>query len=221
VQLLENIMKTKILLAATAAVALCASAAAKADPDDYRNNPNNYYSQTDHDGYYDRNGNYHHFRDYGPPPPPREGGYERSGYYYDADRDPECHRGGNAAGTIAGAIGGGLIGGVASHGNGLAIAGGAIVGGLVGNALTRDVDCADRPYAYNSYYRGLNGDVGVRVDWDNNSYGDRGYFVPTREYYRGSFRCRDFHSVTYRHGREVTRDGTACKRNDGQWEFES
>lgn len=212
-------MNTKILLAATAAIALCTGAANADRYDSYRDNPNNYYSENDHDGYYDRNGNYHHFRDYGPPPPPPSS-YERSGYYYDADRDPECRRNGSAGGTIAGAIGGGLIGGVASHGNGLAIAGGAILGGLVGNALTRDVDCADRPYAYNSYYSGLNGDVGVRVDWNNNSYGDRGYFVPVREYYRGSYRCRDFHTVTYRHGREIVRDGTACKRTDGQWYFD-
>lgn len=223
-------MNKKVLLAATAALALCAVSAAKADPyETSGSNPDHYYSSSDRDGYYDRSGTYHHFdRDRGydrgydrhDRNDDRPSGYQRSGYYYDADRDPDCRRTSNAGGTIAGALGGGLIGGVASRGNGLAIAGGAILGGLVGNALTSDVDCNDRSYAYDSYYRGLNGDVGVRVDWSNDSYGDRGYFVPVREYSRGGYTCRDYRTVTYRHGREVSREGRACRRNDGQWYFD-
>lgn len=215
-------MHKTTLLAAAAAFALTASAAAAGPYEPYGSNPNHYYSQNDHDGYYDRNGRYHRFADdagpyrssaYDAPPP-------RGGYYYDADRDPDCRRSGSAAGTVAGAVGGGLIGGVASHGNGLAIAGGAILGGLVGNALTSEVDCNDRRYAYDSYYRGLNGNIGVRVDWRNDAYGDYGYFTPIREYNRGGFVCRDFRTTTFRHGREVTREGRACRRTDGQWYFD-
>lgn len=215
-------MKKTMLLAAAAALALAAGAA---NADEYGANPDYYYSDNDHNGYYDRDGNYHHFdrgdygrfRDRDDYTHPSE--YRGGGYYYNADADPECHRVGNAGGTIAGAVAGGVIGGVASHGNGVAIAGGAVLGGLVGNALTSDVECADRRYAYDSYYRGLNGDIGVRVDWRNDAYGDYGYFVPVREYYRTGYRCRDYRTVTYRRGRQIVREGTACRRGDGQWYF--
>lgn len=211
-------MKKTLLLAATLALSF---GAAKADPyEPYGSNPDHYYSSADHDGYYDRNGNYHHFdRGYDRDDYNRPSDYRGGGYYYNADADPDCRRVGNAGGTIAGAVAGGLIGGAASHGNGVAIAGGAVLGGLVGNALTSDVECADRRYAYDSYYRGLNGDIGVRVDWRNDAYGDYGYFTPVREYNRGGYRCRDYRTVTYRHGREIVREGSACRRTDGQWYF--
>ena len=48
---------------------------------------------------------------------------------------------------------------------------------------------------------------------------DRGYVVTNREYYRGRQLCRDFTQVVYRHGRQFDRDGTACRRRDGEWEF--
>src|ERR1700743_2222883 len=89
-------MKKTTLLAAAATLALCAGAAAKADPyEPYGSNPNHYYSQNDHNGYYDRNGNYHRFdRDnddrYGPPPPNDGPGYQPSYYYNDGDES--CYR---------------------------------------------------------------------------------------------------------------------------------
>jgi surface antigen len=211
-------MKKTLLLAACAALTLCIGAA-KADPyEPYGSNPNHYYSANDRDGYYDRNGTYHHF-DRGEYR--QSDDYRPTGYYYNEAADPECHRVGNPGGTIAGAVAGGLIGGAASHGNGVAIAGGAVLGGLVGNAVTSGVECYDRRYAYDSYYRGLNGNIGVRVDWRNDSYGDYGYFVPVREYDRGGIRCRDFRTVTYRRGgHEVVREGRACRRTDGQWYFD-
>jgi surface antigen len=208
-------MMTKTILLAAAAV-LALGTAAQAGPDEpYGSNPNHYYSANDRDGYYDRNGTYHHFD--------RDSGYDRSsyqsgGYYYNEADDVEC-RDNRTGATVAGALAGGLIGGAASHGNGGAIVGGAVLGGLVGNSLG-GVDCYDRRYAYDSYYRGLNGDIGVRVDWRNDRYGDYGYFVPVREYTNGGYRCRDWRSVTYRKGREVVKTGRACRRTDGQWYFD-
>jgi len=199
---------TKTLLLAAAAV-FALGTAAQAGPDEpYGSNPNHYYSSNDHDRFdrYERS-TY------------RDDGYRGGGYYYNADNDVEC-RDNRAGGTIAGALAGGLIGGAASHGNGGAIVGGAILGGLVGNSLSRDVDCYDRSYAYDSYYRGLNGDVGVRVDWRNDRYGDYGYFTPVREYTYGGYRCRDWRSVTYKHGRQIEKTGRACRRSDGQWYFD-
>ncbi len=129
--------------------------------------------------------------------------------YYDRD----CHAG-TAAGTATGAAGGGLIGGAASHGNPAAIIGGIFLGGLLGNALSRDVDCDDQRYAYDSYHDGLYGEVGHRYEWNHG--GNRGYFVATREFNDDGDRCREFTTVTYRHGEELRHDGVACYDN-GEW----
>ena len=178
------------------------------------NDPYGYYSQYDHNGYYDRDGRYRHVRDVPPPAPPPPPAYYQQGRY-----EQDCHRGNAAAGTIFGAIAGGLIGGAASHGNGGAVAGGAILGGLLGNAVSQDIDCDDQPYAYRVYAGGLNGDLGRRYEWRH----DRayGYFTPVREYRRGDVVCRDFTETSYRaDGRSFTRTGTACRQRDGNWRFD-
>lgn len=221
------------LLMAGAAVALLSGTVAVAQPGPPPD-PNGYYNQNDRDGYYDRDGRYHRYdnrdrdryddrsddrdydrdrgdRDYGPPPPPRS--YYREGTYED-----NCRRGNNAAGTIFGAIAGGLIGGAASHGNGGAVVGGAILGGLLGNAVSRDLPCEDHPYAFRAYASGLNGDIGRRYEWRHGR--NYGWFVPEREFYRGRTVCRSWRETTYVRGREFTRSGTACRRDDGNWAFD-
>ncbi|MEJ0025523.1 MAG: hypothetical protein WDN01_05795 [Rhizomicrobium sp.] len=226
-------MRTRTLfLAAAAVLAISGGAAfAQAGPD-----PDGYYSRSDRDGYYDRNGHYQHFTDAdrpppddrgsppdaddrgppppdddrGPPPPPPR-------YYHEGDYERDCHAG-NAAGTVFGAAGGGLIGGVASHGNPAAIVGGILLGGLFGHAVTHDIDCDDQRYAFNEYAVGLNGDIGRRYEW---RHGDSyGYFTPTREYSEDGLRCREFTTVTYRHGEEFRHDGAACYGRDGYWHFD-
>ncbi len=124
----------------------------------------------------------------------------------------------HTGGTILGAVAGGLLGGAVSHGNGGAVVGGAILGGLAGNAVSRDMDCEDRPYAARSYDDSFHGPVGRRYEWNRGP--DRGYIVTNREYRgpRGRL-CRDFTQVVYRRGREMDRNGTACLRRDGSWEF--
>jgi surface antigen len=149
---------------------------------------------------------------YNNPPPPPPGNYYREGEY-----EQHCRSGNVAAGTIFGAIAGGLIGGAASHGNGGAIAGGVILGGLAGNALSRDVDCDDQRFAFNSYDDSLNGDVGREYRWQHNA--NYGTFTSTREYRDGPYVCRDFHTVSYRGGQRFDRDGTACREADGNWRF--
>jgi surface antigen len=129
----------------------------------------------------------------------------------------ECSGRDHTNGTVLGALGGGLIGGLASHGNGLGIVGGALLGGLAGNAIARDMDCDDRPYAARSYRDSFQGPVGRRYDWHRGP--DRGYVVTNREYRRRGMICRDFTQVVYRHGREFNRDGTACRRRGGEWQF--
>lgn len=123
----------------------------------------------------------------------------------------------HTGGTIAGGLLGGVLGGVLSNGNGAGIIGGALLGGLAGNAISRDMDCEDRPYAVRSYNESFHGPVGRRYEWDRGP--NRGYIVTNREYYRGPRLCRDFTQVVYRRGREFDRDGTACRRRNGEWEF--
>ncbi|HWY63571.1 MAG TPA: RT0821/Lpp0805 family surface protein, partial [Rhizomicrobium sp.] len=91
-------------------------------------------------------------------------------------------------------------------------------GGVLGNTVSKDIDCDDQPYAFRTYSDGLNGDVGRRYDWNHGQ--ARGYFQPTREYQRQGVQCRDFTETTYRDGRELTHNGTACRANDGQWRFD-
>ncbi len=213
----------KILMTAAAIITLGINAAA-AQPGwvPPGNDPDGYYSQSDHNGYYDRNGTYRHIRgnrdDYGPPPPPPGPPPPPPSYYEQGRYEENCHRGNTAAGTVFGALAGGLIGGAASHGNGGAVAGGAILGGLLGNTVSRDIDCDDQPVAFRVYADGLNGPLGVRSEWHSN--GNYGYFTPVREYRRGGYVCRDFTETSWRHGESFTREGTACRQSDGNWRFD-
>jgi surface antigen len=130
----------------------------------------------------------------------------------------DCSGKDHTTGTVLGAAGGGIIGGFASHGNGLGIVGGALLGGLAGNAISRDMDCNDQKYAARSYNDSFNGRVGERHEWTSDDH-DHGYTVTNREYRRDGQLCRDFTQVTYRGGREMDRQGTACRGRDGNWQF--
>lgn len=212
------IAKRILLMTGAALFAMSDLAAAQPMPPPPGNDPYGYYSQADHEGYYDRDGHYRHIRrrddDYGPPPPPPP----PPAYYEQGRYEQDCHRGNAAAGTIFGALAGGLIGGAASHGNGGAVVGGAVLGGLLGNAVSQDIDCDDQPEAFRVYATGLNGDIGRRSEWHHgHAYG---YFTPVREFRRGDVVCRDFTETSYRpDGRSFTRTGTACRR-DGNWRFD-
>ncbi|HEY1708306.1 MAG TPA: hypothetical protein VGG10_08560 [Rhizomicrobium sp.] len=124
--------------------------------------------------------------------------------------------GNRAGGTVLGAIAGGVIGGAVSHGNGGAVVGGAVLGGLAGNAISRDMDCEDRPYAWRTYHDAFEGPIGRRYEWERGP--NHGFIVTSREFYQGRHVCRDFHEVTWRRGEKFERDGTACRRH-GDWEI--
>jgi surface antigen len=215
----------KILLAASAALSLTAGIAA-AQPSwvPPGNPPDAYYSDADHNGFYDRNGEYRKMRygrrDYGPgpgaydngPPPPPPPGYAQG-------PAPNCRRDNATTGTVLGAIAGGLIGGFASHGNGLATVGGVVGGGLLGNVIGRDMDCEDQNVAYPIYVDGLNGDVGRPYEWRRGP--NRGTFTSTREFRRGGQVCREFTETTWRRGESNTRTGVACRdMGNGGWRFD-
>ena len=217
----------KILLAATACMTL-APTIVMAQPDwvPPGNDPGGYYSDRDHNGYYDRNGAYQRIRmqrrdrgdrdrgDYGPPPPPGPGAYGPP-----PAQVRDCRRDNRATGTILGAIAGGLIGGFASHGNGLATVGGVIGGGVLGNVIAGDMDCDDQAQAYPIYVDGLNGDIGRPYEWRRGP--NRGTFTSTREFRRGGQVCREFTTTTYRGGDSHTRTGVACRdMGQGGWRFD-
>jgi surface antigen len=130
----------------------------------------------------------------------------------------DCSGHDHTGSTILGGVLGGVLGGAVTHGNAGGVIGGAILGGLAGNAVSRDMDCGDRPYAAQSYDESFRGRPGERHDWRNGD--DRGYVVTDREYRRGPRLCRDFTQVVYRHGGEFDRHGTACQRRNGEWEFQ-
>jgi surface antigen len=79
------------------------------------------------------------------------------------------------------------------------------------------MDCEDRPYAYRTYRESFDGDIGERYEWHHHH--DHGYIVTNREYWRHDQLCRDFTVVTWHHGEEYDRDGTACRDEDGDWRF--
>ena len=172
-ELREKVMVLKKILLAACAAATLVSGAASAQPGwvPPGNDPNGYYSDADHNGFYDRDGRYRRIRDrgwrrdrddYGPPPPPAPAAYYEQGRY-----EESCRRGNAVNGTIFGALAGGLLGGVASRGNAGATIGGVVVGGLLGNVIGRDIDCDDQPVAYRTYAAGLNGDIGRPYEWHN------------------------------------------------------
>jgi surface antigen len=216
-------MSFKTLLLTAAAALTLGAGMASAQPNwvPPGNDPDGYYSRSDQNGYYDRDGRYHRIRDRGrdrfdngppPPPPPPQGAYYEQGRY-----EADCHRGNQAAGTIFGALAGGLIGGGVSRGNGGAVVGGAILGGLLGNTISRDIDCDDQPEAFRVYATGLNGNLGQRYDWHRGR--NYGYFTPTREFRRGDRVCREFTETSYRGGQSFTRTGVAC-RDGANWRFD-
>jgi surface antigen len=221
VSFVENFMKTRI--AAMAAALLASTLASQAQSYDSQRDPNGYYSQSDQRGYYDHNGRYRQMR-FGRDRYDRQ---DRSGdtrydqsakYYRQGEYEQSCRRGNAVAGTVFGAAAGGLVGSAISHGNGGAVIGGAVLGGLLGNTVSKDIDCDDQPYAFNTYSEGLNGEVGRRYDWNHGE--SRGYFQPTRDYRRSGSQCRDFTETTYRGGRVFTLVGTACRASDGYWHFD-
>ena len=147
--------------------------------------------------------------------------YSRRYTYQDDLYYRECRERPDPAGVVVGALIGGLIGeavGDGDHGDGAALAG-VIIGGAMGAALTRDLDCDDRGYAYQSYYNGFNsGRPGSRHPWRNPHNGHRGD-LRIDGYYRdpSGFRCTTFTQTIYIDGRPRTGTGRACRQPDGTW----
>jgi len=97
--------------------------------------------------------------------------------------------------------------------------GGVVLEGTAGKAISSDMDCNDRHYAFATFQRGFTGPLGQRYEWRNPAEGDFGYFTSLREYYDGPYLCRDFHIETWRRGLWRKRNGAACREDDNSWHF--
>ena len=148
---------------------------------------------------------------------------QRYSNYYSYNDDVyyrECRRSPDPAGILAGGLIGGLLGNSIGRGGnrtGATIAG-VIVGGAVGAALTRNMGCEDRSYAYKAYYNGFNSGRPGSYQWRNPRNDNRGEFR-IGGYYNDpyGFRCARFNQVTYIRGRAYRANGVACRQPDGSW----
>ena len=148
---------------------------------------------------------------------------QRYSRYYSYDDDVyyrECRRSPDPAGILAGGLIGGLLGNSIGRGGnrtGATIAG-VIVGGAVGAALTRNMGCEDRSYAYRTYYDGFNTGRPGYYRWRNPRNDHRGEFR-IGGYYNDpyGFRCARFTQATYIQGRAYRANGIACRQPDGSW----
>ena len=116
----------------------------------------------------------------------------------------ECRSRPDPAGVLAGAFLGGILGNAAGgRGNrGGSTAAGVIAGGAIGAALTSQMDCGDRSYAYQSYSLAFNGGrPGASYQWTNpqNSHRDE---MRMLDYYEDEddFRCAVFTQTVYING---------------------
>ncbi len=147
--------------------------------------------------------------------------YARTYSYNDDNFYQECRQTVDPAGWMAGALIGGLLGNAVSRGGGRT--GGTIasvvLGGVAGAALTRNLDCEDRSYAYKSYYDGFNaGRPNTAYQWRNPRNGHYGTFR-VRDYYSDpdGFRCANYTQQIFVDGRPQAATGRACQQPDGTW----
>jgi surface antigen len=149
--------------------------------------------------------------------------YVQTYTYTDDSFYQDCRTSVDPAGVIAGALIGGLLGNaVANNGGGNRGAGtvaGVIVGGTIGAALTRDMNCDDRSYAYKTYYDGFNaGRPNATYQWQNPRNGNRGNFR-VADYYNDpdGFRCANYTQQIFINNRPQAASGRACQQPDGTW----
>jgi surface antigen len=148
--------------------------------------------------------------------------YQREYSYQDDNYYRQCRTKVDPAGVIAGALIGGLLGNAMAGRRGGRAAptiAGVVIGGALGAALTKNLDCEDQSYAYNSYYNGFNsGRTNVPYQWRNPNSGNYGE-VRVNNYFndQAGFRCAQFNQQIYIHGRPQQGTGRACQQPDGTW----
>ena len=123
--------------------------------------------------------------------------------------------------VVAGAVLGGLVGNQFGGGTGkvLMTAAGAVAGGFIGDRLYKKH--AKSEYEKDAAERALNNAAsGQKVTWTDARTNESGYFTPlnTRTMSDGRV-CRDFKRGLTVGGQTVDETtGTACKKDNGQWD---
>ena len=170
------------------------------------------------------------FPDRGPPPrvydrADQEARWQQRYYRsYTVNDDPfyrECRNQSDPAGVLIGALLGGLLGNAAGgRGDNTAETfAGVIAGGAVGAALTKNLDCEDRSYAYRTYSDGFNaGRPNATYQWNNPRNNRRGE-LQVDDYYDDpdGFRCARYTQKIFIDGRPQAATGRACRQPDGAW----
>ena len=147
--------------------------------------------------------------------------YAGTSTYSDDSYYRDCRTAPDPAGVIAGGLIGGLLGNAIGSGGGRtgATVAGVIVGGAVGAALTNNLSCEDRSYAYKTYSDGFNaGRSNATYQWQNPRDDHRGQFrVGTYYNDPAGFRCANYTQSIYVQGRAQQASGKACRQPDGTW----
>jgi surface antigen len=147
--------------------------------------------------------------------------YSRAYTYNDDSFYQDCRQSVDPAGVIAGALIGGLLGNSVARGGskGGATVAGFIAGGAIGAALTKNLDCNDRSYAYKTYSQGFtSGRPNSSYEWRNPDNGHYGNFR-VGDYYNDpdGFRCANYSQQIFVSGRPQAATGRACQQPDGTW----
>jgi surface antigen len=131
-------------------------------------------------------------------------------------RQGRCDRNRSHLATAVGAVAGGVIGAeVASDENKLiAILAGAAIGAVIGNEIDKELDDDDRRCFGHSLE--LLED-GRRVQWDGARRGMLYTLTPTGRFERDGRVCRRFTLVRDYSGKQIRKQGSACRFGEGQW----
>ena len=129
-------------------------------------------------------------------------------------RSGRCDR--DRVGAALGAAVGGAIGAAASDGDDrlIAILAGAAIGAVIGREIGDRMD--DRDRACFGHSLELLED-GRRVDWNGASRGIAYTLVPYQRFDRDGRVCRRFTLTRLADGRQLKKEGSACRYGDGDW----
>jgi surface antigen len=120
------------------------------------------------------------------------------------------------AGMATGGVLGGVAGSKVGEGKGRTAATivGAIAGAAIGGSIGRAMDERDRDRTATALETGR---VGEPTTWRNPDTGNQYRVVPTRTYTQSGQPCRDYTMDVVIDGRPEQVQGTACRREDGNW----
>jgi surface antigen len=129
-------------------------------------------------------------------------------------RSGRCDR--DRVGAALGAVAGGAIGAAVSDGDDrlIAILAGATIGAVIGHEIGDRMD--DRDRACFGHSLELLED-GRRVEWAGSSRDTIYTLVPYSRFERDGKVCRQFSLVRLVDGRQVKKQGSACRFGDGDW----